>query len=163
MTCITFFKRPTHLPLAPSVLILAGTLCQKIESLAGIFAPPVHRQLSKTHLPKSWNDNIKSWGYGGFQFLFSHGCIVACFKWCKISLKGRKVNSTFDRFWGEHECLWAGAEACTYRLLPCPQIGVYVCMGVCVCSIDLVFWSMDDDPWTPRSMIYRRWNMFYLL
>ena len=40
---------PTHLPLAPSVLILAGTLCQKVESLAGNFAPLVHRQLSKTH------------------------------------------------------------------------------------------------------------------
>ena len=55
----------------------------------------------------------------------------------------RKVNFTFDCFRGEHDFLWAGVEACTYSILPCPPMGVYVCSGVCVCSRDLVFWSMD--------------------
>ena len=77
---------------------------------------------------------------------------MASFKWCKISLKGRKVNSTFDCFWGEPGCLRVGVEACIYRLLPCSPIGAYVCVfvcvGVCICPIDLAVWSMNDDVWT---------------
>ena len=85
---------------------------------------------------------------------------MASFKWCKISLKGRKVNSTFDCFWGEPDCLRVGVEACIYRLLPCSPIGAYVCVcvfvcvGVCICPIDLDFWSMNDDAWTCEACFF---------